>query len=76
MLLENYLSGHDVAKISENDGGYNYYCFCRPRGTWRILREKLDGTEYKLAIGNKDFELNFDNRATLNYRFSSELPTL
>ena len=45
MLLENYLSGYDIAEIRENEGGYNYYGFTRTDGSWRVLREKTDGTE-------------------------------
>lgn len=76
MLLENYLSGYDIAEIRESESGYNYYGFTRPEGSWRILREKSDGTEYRLAIGREDFDTNFTNRASLTYKKSSELPRL
>jgi hypothetical protein len=76
MLLENYLSGYDVAEIRENETGYNYYGFTRYDGSWRILREKTDGTEYRLAIGKEDFETNFTGRSGLVYRKSNQLPRL
>jgi hypothetical protein len=76
MLLENYLSGYDIAEIRENEAGYNYYGFTRADGTWRILREKTDGTEFRLAIGREDFEAGFTARATLNYKKSNQLPRL
>lgn len=76
MLLENYLSGYDIAEIRESEAGYNYYGFTRPDGSWRVLREKTDGTEYRLAIGSSDFEGNFVARAGLNYRKSNQLPRL
>lgn len=76
MLLENYLSGHDCMDIRENEGGYNYFGFTCSAGTWRILREKLDGTEYRLAIGNKEYTTAFSNRATLTYKLSNALPRL
>lgn len=76
MLLENYLSGHDCMDISENEGGYNYYGFTRSEGTWRILREKTDGTEYRLAIGNSDYSAAFVARIGQNYRLSNQLPRL
>jgi len=76
MLLENYLSGYDIAEIREEEAGYNYYGFTRPDGSWRVLREKTDGTEYRLAIGSVDFDTNFTGRAGLNYRKSNQLPRL
>lgn len=76
MLLENYLSGYDIADIVENELGFNYYGFTRPDGSFRILREKTDGTEYRLAIGKSDYTTNFTNRATLTYKRSNELPRL
>ena len=76
MLLENYLSGYDIAEIREEEAGYNYYGFTRPDGSWRVLREKTDGTEYRLAIGSVDFESNFAGRVGLNYRKSNQLPRL
>jgi len=76
MLLENYLSGYDIAEVRENESGYTYYGFTRPDGSWRVLREKIDGTEYRLAIGKKDFEVNYNNRASLSYKTSNSLPRL
>ncbi|MEK6879159.1 MAG: hypothetical protein AABY22_06095 [Nanoarchaeota archaeon] len=76
MLLENYLSGYDVADIVEADGGYNYYGFTRPGGSWRVLRENVAGTEYRLAIGRGNYETNFTNRSSLDYRKSNTLPPL
>jgi len=76
MLLENYLSGYDIAEIRENEAGYNYYGYTRWDKSWRVLREKADGTEYRLAIGKDNFETNFTNRASLNYKTSNDLPRL
>jgi len=76
MLLENYLSGYDCAEIRENESGYNYFGFTRSDGSWRILREKTDGTEYRLAIGRSDFETNFTGRNGLEYQTSNQLPRL
>lgn len=76
MLLENYLSGYDICEVRESETGYNYYGFTRPGGSWRILREKTDGTEYRLAIGKSDFETNFTNRASLSYKKSNQLPRI
>lgn len=76
MLLEDYLSGYDIAEIRESEAGYNYFGFTRPDGSWRILREKTDGTEYRLAIGREDFETNFTARASLVYKKSNSLPRL
>ena len=74
MLFENYLDGYDIAEIRESEAGYNYYGFTRPDGSWRILREKDDGTEYRFAIGSIDFESNFTARVGLNYRTTNNLP--
>lgn len=76
MLLENYLSGYDIAEIRENESGYNYYGLTRPDGSWRILREKTDGTEYRLAIGKEDFSTNFASRSGLSYKTTDNLPRL
>jgi hypothetical protein len=76
MLLENYLSGYDIAEIRESEAGYNYFGFTRSDGSWRILREKTDGTEYRLAIGREDFETNFTARATLTYKTTNNWPRL
>lgn len=76
MLLENYLSGYDIAEQRESEAGYNYYGYTRPDGSWRILRVKTDETEYRFAIGRTDFETNFTNRATLSYKTTNQLPRL
>jgi hypothetical protein len=76
MLLENYLSGYDIAEIRENEAGYNYMGFTRSDKSWRILREKTDGTEYRLAVGRADFETAFTGRVGLNYKKSNQLPRL
>jgi hypothetical protein len=76
MLSENYLSGYDCMDVVKDQAGYNYYGFTRSEGTWRILREKTDGLEYRLAIGNSDYATNFAARATLTYKLSNQLPRL
>jgi hypothetical protein len=76
MLLENYLSGYDIAEQRESEAGYNYYGYTCPNGSWRILRVKTDETEYRFAIGKTDFETNFTNRASLSYKTSNQLPRL
>lgn len=68
MSIESLLTSYDITEIRENEGGYNYFGFSRGDGTWRILREKTDGTEYRFAIGGKDFVTNFSNRASLSYK--------
>jgi hypothetical protein len=74
MSLENNLSGFDCADIRENEAGFNYYGFCKSDGSWKILREKTDGTEYRFAVGNKDYETNFVARSGLNYKLPNHLP--
>jgi len=76
MLLENYLSGYDCAEIREAEAGYDYFGFTRSDGSWRILRQKTDGTEIRLAIGESDFETNFVSRSGLSYKTSNHLPRL
>jgi hypothetical protein len=76
MLFENYLDGYDIAEVREDEAGYNYYGFTRPDGSWRVLREKTDGTEYRFAVGKSDFETNFGNRASLSYKKTNQLPRL
>jgi hypothetical protein len=74
MSLENNLSGYDITEIRENEAGYNYYGYTKADSTWRILREKTDGTEYRLAVGTVDFETAFTGRADLNYKRPDQLP--
>jgi hypothetical protein len=76
MLLENYLSGYDIAEARESESGYNYYGYTRPDGSWRILREKTDNTEYRFAIGSSDFATNFAGRSGLEYQTTDNLPRL
>lgn len=76
MLFEKYLDGYDIAEVREAEAGYNYYGFTRPDESWRILREKTDGTEYRFAVGREDFETNFTNRANLAYKKTNQLPRL
>ena len=73
-MLENNLSGYDITEIRENEAGYNYFGFSKADGTWRILRESTDGTEYRLAVGRVDFEDGFAARATLTYKRPDQLP--
>lgn len=74
MSLETNLSGFDITEIRENEVGYNYYGFTRADGSWKILRESVDGTEYRLAVGRSDFETSFTGRASLNYKRPDQLP--
>lgn len=76
MLFENYLDGYDIAEIRENEAGYNYYGFTRPDGSFRVLREKTDGTEYRFAIGRSDFVTAFASRAILAYKRTDQLPRI
>ena len=74
MALETNLSGFDITEVRENEAGYNYYGFSKADGSWKVLREKTDGTEYRFAVGNKDFETAFASRATLTYKAANHLP--
>lgn len=74
MAHDTILSGYDIVDIRENESGYNYFGFARGDGTWRILREKTDGTEYRFVVGAKDYAINFPNRATLTYKRADQLP--
>ncbi|MDD4352383.1 MAG: hypothetical protein PHU71_05435 [Candidatus Gracilibacteria bacterium] len=76
MLLENYLSGYDIADVYENEAGYTYFGYTRPDGSWRILRVKSDESEYRLAIGGSDYETAIADRASQEYRTSNNLPRL
>ena len=74
MSLETNLSGFDIAEVRENEAGYNYYGFAKADGSWKILREKTDSTEYRFAVGRTDFETAFAARATLTYKAANHLP--
>jgi hypothetical protein len=74
MALETNLSGFDITEVRESEAGYNYYGFSKADGSWKILREKTDGTEYRLAVGRADFTTNFTGRASLTYKRPDQLP--
>lgn len=57
------LLNFQIAKIAENEDGYNYYMYIHALGYKIVMREKTDGTEYKYA----EITGNWDTRATLNY---------
>ena len=61
-----YLDGMDIVDIRQNEAGYNYYGFNRwGSSEWAIIRESIDGLEFRIAVGNSDYETNFNNRASL-----------
>jgi hypothetical protein len=74
MSLENNFTEFDIADIREEESGYNYYGFTKAGGCWKILREKTDGTEFRIAVGGEDYEANFVSRATLDYKLPNHLP--
>jgi hypothetical protein len=74
MALETNLSGFDIIEVRENEAGYNYYGYSKSDGSWKILREKTDGTEYRFAVGRADFETGFAARATQIYKAANHLP--
>jgi len=76
MSLETNLSGLDITEVRENESGYNYYGFTRGDGSWKILRETTDGTEYRFAVGKEDFKTNFAIRDELKYKAANYLPTV
>ena len=63
------LSDFQIAKIAENEDGYNYYLYIHARGFKVIMREKTDGTEYKYAEKSKAWS----ERATEEYIEYDEL---
>jgi hypothetical protein len=76
MRLESYLSGYDIADIKLAESGYDYYGFTNPDGSWRILRKKTDGTEFRFAIGKAEYTTNFAIRDTLTYKTTDQYPVL
>ena len=74
MSLETNLSGFDIAEVRENEAGYNYFGYTKADRSWKILREKTDSTEYRLAVGRADFETAFAGRASLTYKAANYLP--
>lgn len=59
--------GMMVVDIS-NDGGYTYYGYVRHNGEWIILRENDAATQYRVAMGAHDYETNWTNRTSLDYK--------
>ena len=59
--------------LAEND--YNYYGFVRTgtSGTWVIMREKTDQTEFRYAYGSSDYETNWANRENLSYNIPTNV---
>ena len=74
MSVENQLTSYDYMDVREDEGGFNYFGFTKANGSWKILREKTDGTEYRFAVGSVNYETNFANRVSLTYKLSNALP--
>jgi hypothetical protein len=74
MSLESNLSGFDISDIAENETGYNYYGFTRADDSWKILRESIAGTEFRLAVGKTGYAAAFTGRASLTYKRPDQLP--
>lgn len=56
------LSDFQIAKVATAEVGYNYYLYIHALGYKIVMREKVDGTEYKYA----EFT-TWANRAILVY---------
>jgi hypothetical protein len=74
MSLENNFTGFDACDIAENEAGYNYYGYTKADGAWKVLREKTDGTEFRIAAGKEDYSTNFAARSGLDYKRPDQLP--
>jgi hypothetical protein len=74
MSVENQLTSYDCMDVKQNEGGFNFYGFTKADGSWKILREKTDGSEYRFAVGKSAYSTNFSNRASLVYKQSDSLP--
>jgi len=64
--------GMAVVDIAEAEGGYNYYGSIRKNGEWSIMREKTDGTEYRMVLGASGYSAGWTARASQTYT----LPTV
>jgi hypothetical protein len=68
--------GCQLADVAEAESGFNYYGLVRVDGTWVIMREKTDETEYRFAVGNGKvgnvYADKFADREQLNYRLPYE----
>jgi len=68
---------HDVAtgESGETSGStYNYYGYLHPSGTWCIMRELSDESEYRFLIGKSSYSSAWTNRATFAYQYITSYP--
>lgn len=65
------VAGSFIADISLAEGGYNYYGRIRTNGEWVIIREKTDGTEYRVAVGADAYSTNWSGRTGLTYKIAT-----
>ena len=73
----NITAGADVTDIAENESGYNYFLFVwslDQDDRWVIMREKIDGTEYRFAVSavGTSATTGWTNRASLTYKRANE----
>ncbi|KKR10949.1 MAG: hypothetical protein UT39_C0013G0012 [Candidatus Woesebacteria bacterium GW2011_GWA1_39_21] len=60
----------DSYLISEiDDGQITYYGFTNPQGEWFIMREDTENGTFRYAKGDPNFQINWENRETLNYDY-------
>lgn len=76
------LDGSTVSDVDENASGeesgatYNYYGYARTDGSWIIMREKTDGTEFRFTVGSDSYASNWDDRINKIYRRVIDFPKL
>lgn len=79
---QHILAGTFIADVAEGEAGeesgatYNYYGFLRTDGSWVILREKSDETEYRFTVGSDSYETGWDNRTSKTYQLASNFSKL
>lgn len=79
---QHILAGTFIADVAEGEAGeesgatYNYYGFLRTDGSWVILREKSDETEYRFTVGSSGYASAWDARTSRTYSRADSFPKL
>lgn len=61
----------NITNVYEAEGGFDYYGFTRPDGSWVIMRKEIATNEFKYAIGRVDYDEAIVARASQNYKVST-----
>lgn len=69
----------DIATSEAHDvdaGTYNYYGYLKAEGSWVILREKDDETQYRYTVGGSGYAAAWAARSSKTYVTVDNFPNI